>query len=163
MDEILQKTLDLVYSSKRKMPAHFSSYGKRNQSFCIDFEPLNEADDYEMASHIYSSQGDYFAGVESKISAYQYNDIILCAEDIMLGSYIITKLGRKDLIPKMKETIIFQNIESYESNVIDPKQVLKIEQAFKFKYVIDYLNHCSDFGKMRASRTQGLAVSKVEL
>ena len=52
-NDFVQKVLDIISSSDRKMPAHFTSNGNRTQSFCIDFD-ISETDEYEMASEAWS-------------------------------------------------------------------------------------------------------------
>ncbi|OGH11804.1 MAG: hypothetical protein A2857_04925 [Candidatus Levybacteria bacterium RIFCSPHIGHO2_01_FULL_36_15] len=89
--DIIQTVLDIINSSKRKMPAHFTSNGNRTQSFCVDFD-ISETDEYTMASE----------------SWYQGKDpsIIKTGEDIMLAAYIAVKLGGEKLIPQLYQSII---------------------------------------------------------
>ena len=147
MDEILTKTLQIVSSSTRSMPAHFSSNGTRTQSFCIDFEALNAEDDYNMASHIYTSMSD-FISKKSAIPTKMHGDaIIKCAEDIMIGSFIITTLGRKDLIETMKDIIINNTVETLKSKIDNLRGTLSQEE------VVNYFNHCAEFGKKTAENS----------
>ncbi|MDA3840762.1 MAG: hypothetical protein PF572_06800 [Patescibacteria group bacterium] len=60
MNEILRKTLHLVYTARRKMPAHYTSEGERIQTFCIDFEPLSAEIDYEMPAEAWGSIDGFF-------------------------------------------------------------------------------------------------------
>lgn len=90
-NDIIQTVLDILNSSERKMPAHFTSNGKRTQSFCVDFD-ISETDEYAMASEVW----------------YQAKDpsIIKIGEDIMLAAFIAVKLGGEELIPQLYQSII---------------------------------------------------------
>lgn len=143
MDEILRKTLHLVFSSKRRMPAHFTQDRDRKKSFCIDFEPLTAEDEYEMASDSYYSIDGYFSG-KTEISKEQLNAVIRCGEDIMVGAFIISKLGRKDLVGEMGKAVISDMIETYEKEIESLKEILSFEEAS------NYFKHCAEFGKTRA-------------
>lgn len=44
-EQIINGTLELVSSSQRVMPAHFTSGNGRTQTFLIDFEDLNAEED----------------------------------------------------------------------------------------------------------------------
>jgi len=90
-NDLILKVLDIINSSKRKMPAHFTSNGNRTQSFCVDFD-ISETDEYAMASE----------------SWYQAKDpsVIKIGEDIMLAAYIAAKLGGEKFIPQLYQSIV---------------------------------------------------------
>lgn len=90
-NDLMRTVLDIVYSSKRKMPAHFTSNEKRTQSFCLDFD-ISEVDEYEMSSESWSTAPD--------------PSIIKTGEDIMLAAYIAVKLGGEKYIPQLQQKII---------------------------------------------------------
>src|SRR3989338_8105164 len=90
-NDLILKVLDIINSSKRKMPAHFTSNGKRTQSFCVDFD-ISETDEYAMASSAWSKAPN--------------PSIIKIGEDIMLAAYIAVKLGGEKLIPQLYQSII---------------------------------------------------------
>lgn len=141
MDDILEKTVELVFSSKRAMPAHFSSNGSRTQSFCIDFEPLTESDDYEMASEAWNSPRT------KNVPEPQFMPMVMCGENIMVGAFIITKFNRKDLIEEMKKIIIADTIESFRPQI-------ELQDIVLLKEVIAYFDHCANYGSMRAESEQ---------
>ena len=116
-NDLLQEVLNIVNSSTRKIPAHFTSNGNRTQSFCVDFD-ISETDEYAMASEAWSTTPD--------------PSIIKIGEDIMLAAFIAIKLGGQQDIPELYEIIIGKSSEELSDN---HKQ---------------YLDHCLDFGKLRA-------------
>ncbi len=116
-EDVATKVLYIINKSDRKMPAHFTSNGEKTQSFCVDFD-INETDEYEMASEAWASL--------SKRSD------IKTGEDIMLASYIATKLNGEDCIPQLYDNII----ESNATNITNNNS--------------GYLQHCMIFGQNRA-------------
>ena len=143
MDKILAETLNLVFSSNRPMPAHYTSNGDRDQSFCIDFEPLTASDEYDMASESFNTASNYITE-KSKLSQDQFAAVIKCGEDIMVGAYIITKLDGKELIEEMQKVILDDAIKAYSSEVDNLKKILSLDEVKK------YFDHCADFGKTKA-------------
>lgn len=89
--DFIEKVLNIVYSSQRKMPAHFTSSGGRSQSFCVDFD-ISETDEYEMASQAWSKTPS--------------PDATKTGEDIMIAAFIATKLGGQEYIPQIQNQII---------------------------------------------------------
>jgi len=144
VNETLRKTMEIIFSSERSMPAHFSSNGERTQSFCVDFEPLSAEDDYEMASDVWHAYTELprdpaMTDLESYL-------ILRCGEDIMLGAYVITKLGGEKLIDEMKGYVIDDTIESFSDKVDRAQEVLSTEAAR------GYFEYCSKTGFELASR-----------
>lgn len=138
MNNYIQKTLDLVFSSKRRMPAHFSSDKDRVKSFSIDFKDLSKEDEYEMASEAW-----YSLKTKKKIDDFTLSAIVKTGEDIMLGSFIITKLGQLLLGNELKEKIFNHNLKNFGEN-----NDLKI--IFRDREIASYFEHCVEFGKKRA-------------
>jgi hypothetical protein len=93
-NDFVQKVLDIINSSSREMPAHFTSNGDRTQSFCVDFD-ISEADEYEMASEVWVSCPD--------------KSIIKIGEDIMLAAFIATSLNGEKYIPQIYSSIVGAN------------------------------------------------------
>lgn len=108
-NDIVQTVLDIINSSKRKMPAHFTSNGNRTQSFCLDFD-ISETDEYAMASE----------------SWYQAKDpsIVKTGEDIMLAAFIAAKLDGEQHIPQLQKKII----ENEPQKTVDLKKYIEYFQ-----------------------------------
>ena len=147
MNDTLIEVLRLVFSSTRAMPAHFTSNGKRKKSFCVDFEPLSEEVDYEMASESWNSI-DNFLGTTNCgneiLSKNQVNIVIKCGEDLMVGAFILTKLSGYSLIVDMKKEIIDNTIETFTEMDKNLLAVLAGSQVNK------YFDHCIKYGHSMA-------------
>ena len=108
MNPIVEQALQIVFSSTRPMPAYFTSNGERKQSFCVEFDQLTEADERAMASEAWGAPNSAFPN--SSIPREIFYDIIRIGEDVMLGSFIVTKLKDKSLAPEIKgSTYILSN------------------------------------------------------
>lgn len=142
-DEILNKTLELIRSSERVMPAHFSSNGDRTQSFCIDFEPLTPADDIALAAQAWGCMPS-FVEQGMPTNEERFYSVLHCGEDIMVGAFIITKLGGEHLIPHMVEQIINYDIETFST-------IPRLPEYLSHDLAKEYFDYCADFGKKRAS------------
>ncbi|MDP3980718.1 MAG: hypothetical protein Q8Q33_04820, partial [Chlamydiota bacterium] len=116
-ENLVTKVLYIINNSGRKMPAHFTSNGDRTQSFCVDFD-INEADEYAMASKAWQSSTD--------------QSVTKTGEDIMLASYMVTKLEGDIHIPQLYESIVRASITEITN---DHKR---------------YFQHCMGFGKQLA-------------
>lgn len=138
----LKETLRLVSSSTRPMPAHFTSNGERRESFCIDFVPLSANIDTAMASEAWWSHG-YFLSTEKcgseNLSQGQTSAVIKCAEDLMVGAFILTKLNGSSLMVEMKRVIICDVVENLKDKIEGLEAVLTGQQVNKyFDYCIEY-------------------------
>ena len=100
-NDFVQKILDIINSSDRKMPAHFTSNGSITQSFCVDFD-ISEADEYAMASEAWYNATDPVA--------------VMTGEDIMLAAYISTSLSGEIYIPQVYQIIIDTNASKISGN-----------------------------------------------
>ena len=149
MNEILRKTLYLTFSSTRPMPARFTQNGDRNQSFCIDYEPLTKEHDEAMASEAWGVTSDFLSDDKCKneiLSKEQFNMVTRCGEDMMVGAFILTKLEGASLLEEMKRTIIEDSIEAFADEKFDSGKVLKGEQVNK------YFDYCLKYGHERAKQ-----------
>ncbi len=142
MNDVLNKAISLVFSSERRMPAHFTTSGERTQSFCIDFEPLRKEDDYEMASESW-----YTLPNDAELTKAQHYLLLRCGEDIMVGAFILEKFGGKEHVKEMADTILRENIELYKDKVGN------LDKALSSAKWADWLAHCAEFGISRADRT----------
>lgn len=151
-DNILKKTLSIVFSSARSMPAYFCSNGDRTKSLCIDSELLGKEEDKNMSAQAWGATG-LFLGEKSNPSesfggAAELGAITKCGEDIMAGAFFVTKLKREDLIDQVKKSVIDHLI-----NI--GKDVLKnIENIYNLVSVRRYFDYCADYGKYVASPTK---------
>lgn len=146
MNDTIRETLRLVFSSTRSMPARFMSNGDRTQSFCIDFEPLDEKADLAMASESWGSVGN-FLDVQNRgtevLSDSQMNLVIRCGEDIMVGAFILTKLNGVTLMKEMRMAVIDDTIKAFGEKIENLASILGGEQ------VVKYLDHCANYGQMQ--------------
>lgn len=133
--ENIQKVIDIVISSTRPMPAYFTGNGDRKKSFCVDFD-IKENDEYEMASEVFHSVADY---TEKGMDETLFTVRTKFAEDIMLGSYIITFLGHPEFIDDLNNKLINYNIESF--SIID-----RVGEMANTQITKEYFEHCSKFG-----------------
>jgi len=148
MEDQIKETLRLVYSSGRPMPAHFTQNGDRNQSFCIDFEPLTKDDDEAMASEAWGSTSDFLSvdkcGDEI-LDKSQFNMVTKVGEDMMVGAFILAKLNGGSLMTEIKRAIIDDTIETFKNKVNNADQVLAGKQVNR------YFDHCMEYGHGRAT------------
>ncbi|MEI7765658.1 MAG: hypothetical protein WCI93_03695 [bacterium] len=153
MDNLILKTLQLVYSSKRMMPAHFCSDGDRNQTFFIDFKDLTKEDDHIMASESWGHLGDKSFG-NYEINGFtedqkeqQIHTELICGENIMVGSFILTKLGGEKLLDELEKQILKDSLSDF-SEVSKIEEILRTERAKNyFKYCKDFGHHCANIIK----------------
>ena len=149
MNELVLKTLQLIHSSKRTMPAHFCHSGDRTQTFHIDFDDLTKEDDYAMASESWGSLG-YESYGNPNIEGFTEEDKknqgdieLICGENIMVGSFILTKLGGEKLLDELKRQILEDALDDFSS-------IRNIEKILKTERSNAYFEHCKDFGYQRA-------------
>lgn len=126
------------------MPAHFTSNGDRTQSFCIDFEPLTADDDYNMASEAWYSISNFLSSDASKDD---FDMILRCGEDVIVGAYIITKLGHQEMVSEMKRGVLDDTIETFELDYPNVRTLLEDVSVNK------YLDHCIESGKEQALKS----------
>ncbi len=138
--DIINSVVNLVFSSKRQMPAHFCSFGNRKQSFGIDFDELNAHDDYEIASQAWSGLSEY---IKNNISSIKRAYIVKLGEDTMLAAYITTKLSHSELVSSVTQAIQKINLE-----LIDKK----VENINKISGVKEYLDFCQSHGSNLAEK-----------
>lgn len=147
MNPILKKTLNLIYSSRRPMPAHFTSDGDRKQSFCIDFELLDADADYDLAATSWAMLGEHVKGSEERTQQH-INAALLCGENLTVGAFIITKLDRPDLIEEMRKVVTMFAIQDLSKTTEHPAEMFLDED------VEGYFNYCSNYGRSRASSSR---------
>ena len=135
----ISQVLNLVLSSERPMPAHFTSGNDRNKTFLIDFDGLTEEDEYEMASQAWHN-------IPAGLSESDTSVCLKIAEDVMVGSYIAVKEGIADKIDLLKGELIRANI----SSLSDSKKH-SISDILETREVRNYIDDCADFATNRVS------------
>jgi len=103
------KVVDIVMSSRRPLPAQFTSDNGKSQSFCVDFDIYWE-DEYEMANIVWKEATQAY-GVATEINPMidGFVSVIKIGEDIMLGAYILTKLGEQSKIGVLVMKLLLRN------------------------------------------------------
>jgi len=134
-EKLLQKVYDLVFSTTRQMPAYFTSANDRNKTFGIDFDELSESDEYEMASVTYNVVEHFVQGIENN---FERTWIVRLGEDVMLGAFVITKLGDSNWAPELSLRIVNENTERFR----DVSKDLDVDRVIKLPVVQNYLNYC---------------------
>jgi len=137
-DDIISQVLELVLSSERPMPAHFTSGNGRNQTFLIDFDDMTAGDEYEMASYAWH-------GIPVGLSESDVQVCLKIAEDVMVGSYIAVKEGIADKIDLLKKEIVEANL-----NCLSKAEKQTINDTLASKEARNYIDFCADFGTSTA-------------
>ncbi|MEI7689357.1 MAG: hypothetical protein WCI79_00080 [Candidatus Saccharibacteria bacterium] len=127
MDDLVEKTLRIVYASDRVMPAHYTNTNDRKQTFAIDFDDMSEVDEYEMASEAFYSVPNM-----PELTQEQLFQLIHIGEDVMIGAFIIAVFGGEGHAEELKDII------------------LKDSKVIMGDSAIEYIDHCRDFGLARA-------------
>lgn len=137
-ENIIADVINLVMESGREMPAHYTSANGRSETFMIDFKGLSAEDEQDMASTAWFCQPP----IKSEDERYA---IVKIAEDIMVGSFILTKMGRKDLTEQLKNEFV-----TFEISLFPDDMQLKIKTLAKTPMVENHFNFCCKFGTERA-------------
>ena len=142
---VVDEVLDIVYSSERVMPAHYSSSKDNTQSFMIDFKLMSKEDEYNMASIAFYETPTTVAFEELGVSIEKddYCKLIKAGEDFMLGSYIATKLNYENFLADIYKNIL---TESLDFGLLTSDYV-------KLPCVKQYFEHCSSVGHKIATGT----------
>lgn len=121
------------------MPGHFTSDRERKQTFLVDFDDLSPEDEYDMASNAWYEQ----PVILSKRGKYACVSI---GEDVMLGCYILTKLGSGEESEYLKNEIVALSIRSFpEAMRVD------LQMAINTKEAQDYFGFCERYGILKAT------------
>lgn len=138
-NKILKEVIDIVLASGRKMPAHFTSSDERQQTFLISFEQLTADDEYAMASQSWSTLPSISSGEDEHYACLKIG------EDIMVSSFIVTKLNHTELIDSLKNQLIAENIGLWPNSLQD-----RIKEIAGKREMIDYFDSCAKYGLERA-------------
>ncbi|MEN9327770.1 MAG: hypothetical protein RI947_578 [Candidatus Parcubacteria bacterium] len=146
-NEVIKKVLQIVLSSTRTMPAHYSSNGDHTQSFFVDFE-IEKDDEYNMASFAFYKGAEAIANckVDIKPTDLETSAIIKRGEDIVVGSYILKKLGDSSHLVALMDGLAKANAElAVVSHVI-----------LEDKEIQDYFVACQRYGWSKDVPSEGL-------
>ncbi|REJ81717.1 MAG: hypothetical protein DWQ44_11365 [Bacteroidetes bacterium] len=141
----LKETLTLLRGAGRNLPAHYTKSGNRSATFCIEFEPLKEDLDTEMAHESYYSL-TRFVPVTNAPTDLHWRVLLKLGEDCMAGSFILTTLGKPSdtftLVRELRKDITSLVNELAEEEISDEWYTQKSSQ--------DYLHYCMEYGTKRA-------------
>ena len=139
-ENIIQKVINTVLNSKRPMPAQFTSNGNRMESFCVDFPSLTADDESNMAGQAYHAIDSF--NYECK-SGTERSLLVKIGEDIMIGSYIINKLGNTKLSYTLCNELVEENKKIFKNT-----QEMNIDVGFMIDESIKrYFEYCLLFGQ----------------
>lgn len=135
----MKKVLEILSSNPRDVIAHFN-----NHSFSLKGYKLPKNDEYNMASAAWSPEvvdkpiaiHKDFKGDKSK-----YFNYVMVGEDLMLGSYILTRLKAGDSINELKKLLLDL------SNKADGLRKILLSGK-------KYFNFCIDYGKTKAKESK---------
>jgi hypothetical protein len=130
----ISKIVQLVFSSERQMPAHFTSGNEKSQTFLVKYDGLPADAEYEMASQAWHNQP------ERVPESHKWNCIKI-GEDITLGSYLFMRMGcdgKRDLL--IRELIDFNTHKA-------PKKIKgSLVEILQSDKVQSFFNFCENFG-----------------
>lgn len=142
----LKQVLALLASSNRAMPANFNFSMGRNKSFGIDSDLISETDDYEMASEVIQKAGETFSEKDD------FEIALIIGEDLMIASFLLTKLAKKPNYNELAEVIFSENSNAFSSDK-DKELAKTLRESDKG---IMYFKYCIEFGRERAKLAQEL-------
>ena len=95
-----------------------------------------------MAAQSWGSAKDYI--IDSSLSSMEYNLIMKCGEENMIGSYVLVKLGGENELDKLQQAInenFIKNMSSFHSDI---KSLFAREDSTK------YFDYCCNYGCEKA-------------
>ena len=146
LDKILKNVLVILGTSQRPMPAYYTSdyNGKeytKPKTYLINFDDLTPTDEYELASFVWHElpNSEMYKKADHYLSA-----ILIIAEDIIMGSFIINRLGHKKLNIELTREIIERRLKIFIDRGY-PSDIIISDSAIR-----EYFYKCERFGKERA-------------
>ncbi len=134
--KLIEAICNLVFTDNRAMPAHYTSNGG-TQSFCVDFDGIQEDDEYQMASVAFYQVHDYMEDADN-LSDSDRAMIIRCGEDLMISSYILHTLERVEVLEEVIEWLTQANLEGWPVEE-GAERVFGTESARKwFAFCVEY-------------------------
>lgn len=137
--------IDIIASSQRAMPAHFSSLNGKTKSFALTGYEIPQEHEYELATYAYSETPN---SNEDKLTREQTFTTIKLGEDTVLAGYISKRLNdgrnKSDLI---------KSVITYNENLME-EHGSDITNLCEYGSVKKYLAECFDFGLQTASQVE---------
>lgn len=130
-EEKIQEIIEILQSSSRTMPAHFTSDDEtgKTQTFLVDAD-IPADDEYQMASSAFYEQPN-----DPELSELENSFTLMAGEDLTLGAYLLAKEGLKENADELKTEII----EMERNKVGDQIAVNKVLSSDAVK---KYFNDC---------------------
>jgi len=140
-NDTVDKVVNIVLSSTRAMPAIYTSNGNKNQSFCVDFE-IDNKEECILASFVWEYGGEAYMNSRNELWAagLELRSIMKVGEDILIGAYILEKLGDSVNIEELVKKLIKSNITSG----------IFSETALASQTIQNFFQICRDFGLNKA-------------
>ncbi|PIR57244.1 MAG: hypothetical protein COU72_01965 [Parcubacteria group bacterium CG10_big_fil_rev_8_21_14_0_10_41_35] len=149
-----QQVFRIVFSSKRIKPAYLTQHKGNNHTFLINY-PLNIKDENKMAYKVWSEIDPCMESVHKKEGVSENTEaekltVIRCAENMIIGSYILTKEKNNFTIRELHQAVIDDARKYFEKrNYFDTDQIPYI--TTQSEDVVKFLYDCADFGKRLAT------------
>jgi hypothetical protein len=141
----VEEILKILYTCERAMPAHFTSYKDRKQSFCIDFEGLTADDDYQLASESYHSVYEFASKIpEDQIAKAEIICMLRIGEDLTIGSFMLQRTDRYTDFFSFRDSVIKDNLDMFENTPLD--------HVVKLQMMQNYFDYCVTIGRARADK-----------
>ncbi len=142
LDKAVSTTIDLVFSSQRVMPAHYSGDDERSKSFFIDFE-MDADDEYEIASQTFYVMHEYLGKIPAnQLSRSDTSAVLKVGEDLAVGAFILQKITEYASFSDLHRELIEENLSLWD----EPR----LYEVMDMPMVKNYLDFCSWFGRARA-------------
>jgi len=145
MTDSIKKILDILRTSNRAMPAHFSSFNDRNQSFCIDFAGLTADDDYQLASEVYHSVFEFASKIpKNQITKKEIHCMLKIGEDLTIGAYMLQRTDRFASFSEFGQRAIEDNLNMFGALILD--------HIVELPMIQNYFDYCISIGRARADK-----------
>lgn len=129
----VDKVFELIESAERAMPARFTGNGDRTSSFCVNFSDLSEDTEIDLAAEAWYSMSHFFKEPDSANGF-----ISRIGDDIMIGSYMIARLGEPERADELRDRIVISRLPYYAE-----AEILHIDP----QCLLNYYNHCVRYGR----------------
>lgn len=142
MEREINRTLELVRSSKREMPAYYKGINNRRSGFCINFPQMKEEDEQIMAQEAY----DYLENscpFHTAPSELHWHALLKLGEDCIAGAFILTQLGKPSNMPELLPELIKDVFDRLGEHEDVQSRWFITDECMK------YIHHCIEFGMKR--------------
>jgi hypothetical protein len=146
---IQEKIKKIIASSVRPLPAYYTALYEgdvcvKPKTFDVIGFDLSASDEYEMAGYVWMmlAQLELFKDLENSRIA-----TLIIAEDIVLGSYLLTKLSEVGACEEFSKEIIKDHLDSFY------KKGFNFDKIMSVKDIENYFVECEKFGIKLAKST----------